>query len=68
MNTPAQLNCYFMNKMLIPGVFAKSPGIYIHIPGDFLGIFIPGISWGWGFFGDGNLFSWDGDIPPKSHL
>ena len=35
-------------------------------------IVIPGIFWGWGFFGDGDLFSWDGDmkipdIPPKSY-
>ena len=51
-----------------PGDICEIPGIYIPIPGDFLGIFIPGIFWGWGFFGDGDLFSWDGDIPPKSHL
>ena len=27
-----------------------------------------GIFRGRGFFGDGDLFSWDGDFPPKSHL
>ena len=48
------------------GDICEIPGIYIPIPGDFLGIFIPGIFWG--FFRDGDLFPWDGDIPPKSHL
>ena len=58
---------------LSPGIgdFWKSGDFYPRgffgdfYPRDFLGM---GIFRRWGFFGDGDLFSWDGDIPPKSHL